>query len=49
MNADVDAAAGPGGPSLRRWSVWISLALVVVLLGAATAVLLAIGDGRYWP
>ncbi|MFJ5993235.1 ATP-binding protein [Lentzea sp. NPDC092896] len=44
MNADLDAGAEPGGPSLRRWSMWISLALVVVLLGATTAVLLAIGD-----
>ncbi|SEQ92754.1 HAMP domain-containing protein [Lentzea xinjiangensis] len=33
-----------GGPSLRRWSLLISVALVAVLLGAAVAVLLAIGD-----
>ncbi|ANZ41739.1 hypothetical protein BBK82_43145 [Lentzea guizhouensis] len=33
-----------GGPSLRRWSLLISVALVVVLLGATVAVLLAIGD-----
>ncbi|USX54723.1 ATP-binding protein [Lentzea sp. HUAS12] len=36
--------ADSGGPSLRRWSVWISVALVAVLLAATTAVLLAISD-----
>ena len=36
--------AESGGPSLRRWSVWISVALVAVLLAATTAVLLAISD-----
>ncbi|MEV0676498.1 ATP-binding protein [Actinosynnema sp. NPDC050436] len=34
----------PGGRSLRRWSGAISLALVVILVGAAIAVLSAIGD-----
>ncbi|MFD5831272.1 ATP-binding protein, partial [Lentzea sp. NPDC060358] len=38
------SGAVPAGPSLRRWSVWISMALVAVLLGATLAVLLAIGD-----
>ncbi|ANZ36036.1 hypothetical protein BBK82_08100 [Lentzea guizhouensis] len=31
-------------PSLRRWAVWISVALVAVLLAATAAVLLAIDD-----
>ncbi|HEX7305517.1 sensor histidine kinase [Lentzea sp.] len=38
------SGAVSAGPSLRRWSVWISMALVAVLLGATLAVLLAIGD-----
>ncbi|MFD9702099.1 ATP-binding protein [Lentzea sp. NPDC059081] len=42
MRAGSDGVSA--GPSLRRWSVWISMALVAVLLGATLAVLLAIGD-----
>ncbi|MEU7474604.1 ATP-binding protein [Lentzea sp. NPDC042327] len=44
MRTSPDSGALLGGPSLRRWSLLISVALVVVLLGATVAVLLAIGD-----
>ncbi|MET9224401.1 ATP-binding protein [Lentzea sp. NPDC003310] len=44
MHGGPTSRAAADGPSLKRWSVWISATLVVVLLAATAAVLLAISE-----